>query len=57
VTEAEAEFSDGEAYLSGAATALATGDYPEAGYDDLVGSFLASAVPVELLLIGAASGL
>jgi hypothetical protein len=57
VSEAQSTFSAGEAEFTDAATALASGDYANAVYDDAVGSLLTSYEPVQLLLIGGAEAL
>jgi hypothetical protein len=57
VTEAQDEISAGEAEFTAGATALASGDYASAVYDDAVGSLLAFDVSGQLLLIGGAEAL
>jgi hypothetical protein len=57
VTEAQTEISAGEAEFTAGATALASGDYATAVYDDALGSLLAFDVSGQLLLIGGAEAL
>jgi hypothetical protein len=57
VTDAQTVISEGEADFTAGATALASGDYASAVYDDAVGSLLAFDVSGQLLLIGGAEAL
>ena len=53
--EAQILFNDGEGLLANAAIALSAGDYGAGSYDELVGSAYAFVLPLEELLLGAAT--
>lgn len=57
LTSAQAEFSSGEVYFSLAATALSSGDWTTAVYEDLNGLFSVFDNPAETIFIGAAESL
>jgi hypothetical protein len=52
LSQAEADFSQGEVYLNAVTTALTSGEYGYAAYDGVLGSDLVSIVPLEDLLLG-----
>jgi hypothetical protein len=57
VSIAETEFASGESYFTDAATALFSGDYANAVYDDALGSLFAFDVPAQELFIGGVEAL
>jgi hypothetical protein len=57
LTEAESYFSDGQAYLTDAATNLFTGYYVAAAFNEAAGINLAFATPLDELILGAAGSL
>ena len=54
---AQTEFTEGETYFADGVTALTSGDYADAVYDDSLGSLLAFDVPGQELLVGAVEAL
>jgi hypothetical protein len=52
VSDADAWFTGGETDLTDASSALTSGDYGQAAFDDLLGSEFVSIAPLEELLLG-----